>query len=843
MSVTNIANLGIRVQYQDADKAKAAIDRLAASAPKASSAVDKLRESFDKMGTAGKTAAGIVAGFSIAGAIEGIASAAGGMVSQMIAVAKATQTTKASLETLTGSAGNAQKAFEQIEKFATQTPFSLQQVNDAFIKLKALGLDPSEEALRSYGNTASAMGKDLMQFIEAVADASTGEFERLKEFGIKSKKEGDNVKFTFQGVTTTVKNNSEEIQKYLRAIGDVQFAGAMDRQMKTIGGAISNMGDAWDRFLRKLGETGIIEGITLAIRGVTKVLEILSDNINTVAGVLAGAFAAGLGLVTRMIVGAMIPALTAMAVAIGRLTMAMLRNPMTLIWTAISVAIGFAVEALLEYKDKVSEVAGRTAAVGEVIAEVWTRSGNLMHLILSEFTNELSTTFTLWGQMVTSLWDGIAKAFTEGDFSFSAFQETLKKSVDSMNWDIIMDEATKLFDIKVTAANITKNDPPARDTSGGKGDGDTGEDKDKKKEKVSEYDRETQKLRENIAEMRIRIDNILATEAATEKLVLMDVLKNAALQDGKKWTDALRDSSQKLVDEYVNLSTEYDRLKNLLAEGKSVTEDMLTVDEKRTKVIAELDEMLKRQMITQETYNRKIKDLKEEALEESKVFGDGIQRAMSRLKTESEDMAGMAEDMVLTTFNNMADGVWDFTTRARSSFSDFAKQIIDDIGRIATRMAVLQLFNMGVNAISGAMGGTGGEAAGAAAASGPPVDLGAGSGIYAKGGIHGPNGPVRLYANGGIASSPQVAIFGEGAQNEAFVPLPDNRSIPVTLTGNNGGSTQIINQINTTINASGGMSDQDSKDMAAQFNTAVEVKWDQKMSAYQRSSANRRLQG
>ena len=57
-----------------------------------------------------------------------------------------------------------------------------------FTKLVALGLNPSQRAMESYGNTAAAMGKDLSQMIEAVADAATGEFERLKEFGIKSKR-------------------------------------------------------------------------------------------------------------------------------------------------------------------------------------------------------------------------------------------------------------------------------------------------------------------------------------------------------------------------------------------------------------------------------------------------------------------------------------------------------------------------------------------------------------------------------------------------------------------------------------------------------------------------------
>ena len=41
--------------------------------------------------------------------------------------------------------------------------------------------------------------------------------------------------------------------------------------------------------------------------------------------------------------------------------------------------------------------------------------------------------------------------------------------------------------------------------------------------------------------------------------------------------------------------------------------------------------------------------------------------------------------------------------------------------------------------------------------------------------------PLERYARGGIARRPQVALFGEGRQPEAFVPLPDGRSIPVTM--------------------------------------------------------------
>ena len=70
------------------------------------------------------------------------------------------------------------------------------------------------------------MGKNLMQFVEAIADAATGEFERLKEFGIKARTQGEQVSFTFQGVTTTVGKNAAEIENYLRQIGMSSLPGA-----------------------------------------------------------------------------------------------------------------------------------------------------------------------------------------------------------------------------------------------------------------------------------------------------------------------------------------------------------------------------------------------------------------------------------------------------------------------------------------------------------------------------------------------------------------------------------------------------------------------------------------
>ena len=164
------------------------------------------------------------------------------------------------LATLEGESAS-QARFAELKKFAAETPFDLQQVVTAFSKLKARGLDPGQEALRAYGNVAAGMGKSLDQFIEAVADSAVGQNERLLEFGIVARQEGDRVAFTFNGVTTTVARNSTEIQKYLQSIGQTDFAGAMGRQMSTLGGAFSNLGDAVATLADEIGQGGLSQAI------------------------------------------------------------------------------------------------------------------------------------------------------------------------------------------------------------------------------------------------------------------------------------------------------------------------------------------------------------------------------------------------------------------------------------------------------------------------------------------------------------------------------------------------------------------------------------------------------
>lgn len=230
----------------------------------------EMESAFDRM--AGK----ITGAFS--GLLAGVTVAA--TATKLVEVQRQFDVLNASLVTVTGSSKGAATEFAWIKEFAAQTPFDLAQVTDAFIKMKAFGLDASEAALRSYGNTASAMGKSLNQMIEAVADAATGEFERLKEFGIRAAKQGDQVTFTFKGVSKTIKMSSEEITKYLKDIGDNDFAGAMAERTKTLDGAISNLGDTWDELFRTINNAGVGQLMFDAAALATQGIQNLINNIN-----------------------------------------------------------------------------------------------------------------------------------------------------------------------------------------------------------------------------------------------------------------------------------------------------------------------------------------------------------------------------------------------------------------------------------------------------------------------------------------------------------------------------------------------------------------------------------
>jgi hypothetical protein len=158
------------------------------------------------------------------------------------------------LKNTLGSGAQASIALEGIKEFAKTTPFSVQELTASFVKLANQGFTPTTNQLRKLGDLASSTGKNFDQLTEAIIDAQVGEFERLKEFGIRAQKQGDQVTFTFKGVQTQVKFTNESIREYITSLGDYNgVAGSAAAVSETLGGKVNNLGDAWDSFLNSIG--------------------------------------------------------------------------------------------------------------------------------------------------------------------------------------------------------------------------------------------------------------------------------------------------------------------------------------------------------------------------------------------------------------------------------------------------------------------------------------------------------------------------------------------------------------------------------------------------------------
>jgi len=262
--------------------AKDEATRIIAAAAARQRQIMAMSERGDRAFGAGRSAGMI--GLGIAGALALPLKAAADMESMNIALQTSFQ----------GNQKEAKAAFDAINKFAAKTPYGLEEVMTGFIKLKNMGLDPSEEALTAYGNTASAMGKSLNDMVEAVADAATGEFERLKEFGIKAKSEGDNVTFMFQGVKTTVGKNSKEIEQYLKYVGNVKFAGGIEAQSKSVKGMLSTLRDGVVMTASKIGTT-MLPRLKELMNQVTPVVDRIANWVSKNPGLTEGILKAAAG--------------------------------------------------------------------------------------------------------------------------------------------------------------------------------------------------------------------------------------------------------------------------------------------------------------------------------------------------------------------------------------------------------------------------------------------------------------------------------------------------------------------------------------------------------------------
>lgn len=148
---------------------------------------------------------------------------------------------------------------------------------------------------------------------------------------------------------------------------------------------------------------------------------------------------------------------------------------------------------------------------------------------------------------------------------------------------------------------------------------------------------------------------------------------------------------------------------------------------------------------------------------------NGLRSVTQQVNNFAETVGGLlansftqATSALTSAFTSIIDG----TKSAKAAWKDFGLATLRIIAQLIAKMATLKITQAVLGlANGGVLPGVSNENASL---------------------------PVKNYARGGVARSPQLAVFGEGRQAEAFVPLPDNRSIPVTLNGGYGAGAQQV---------------------------------------------------
>lgn len=168
---------------------------------------------------------------------------------------------------------------------------------------------------------------------------------------------------------------------------------------------------------------------------------------------------------------------------------------------------------------------------------------------------------------------------------------------------------------------------------------------------------------------------------------------------------------------------------------------------------------------------------------------------------------GQASQNAASGLSQAVNGVWDWTkslftgTDATKDQTKAVNSSILSMGNLSTAAGALaatfamvgasssssssRWLNFGLSLASTAVSAWAGSASSSSSEPKPNVKKHANGGIFGKEGVV----PLRAYQKGGIATSPQLAMFGEGSMNEAYVPLPDGRTIPVTLSTESAGKS------------------------------------------------------
>lgn len=404
------------------------------------SGADKYKKSLDDVGDKAGAVVDAIGAVSIA--------IAGLLTKSIIETAAQFEKFEVILSTLEGSDEKGRKAMDWVSDFAAKTPYELAEVTDAFIKLRSYGLDPTNGLMKTLGDTASAMGKPVMAAVEAIADAVTGQNERLKEFGITSQTVGNKVTYSWiqDGETkseTVDRTNKQLIQSTLESIWNEKYAGNMEKLSKSWNGIWSNISDTMARVYLKMSK-GIFPIFKKWAEAILKLfsdiadspaLDLLSDGLGAVIrafefllspivkmvaampGWAAGALAAAAAAIT---LGSSMYVIGTAATFIGKMLLPVLASIgwIPALIGAVAAAVVLLIDDFLAFKDGqesfIGDLVGQYPQLLEVVKSVGAGISSVLDWLMGLFNQIKDPLMELGGSLIDlfkALWPVIKLTF------------------------------------------------------------------------------------------------------------------------------------------------------------------------------------------------------------------------------------------------------------------------------------------------------------------------------------------------------------------------------------------------------------------------------------------------
>jgi hypothetical protein len=298
-----MANANIQIEITALDKASKKLDNISRSLNPMRGKVGKVGKEFDKVdksiGKVNKSTGGLKKAF---GALAGAAAAVGlgRMATDAISAFTGYEKLQVQLETYLGSQEKANSEMARLQDLANSLPQDLADITGAFVTLTRVGVDTSNDSITALSNVATANAKDFDQLAEALADSLTGEFERLKEFGVKVSKENGQFVADFGKGNKQVFNSAKEVTDAVIAMGEEggRFGDAAKINAGTLSQSFSNLKGAVFEAQVAFGEGAkggmkeFTEALTALVRDNKGLITSLGEGLGSVLAALPDAFVA-----------------------------------------------------------------------------------------------------------------------------------------------------------------------------------------------------------------------------------------------------------------------------------------------------------------------------------------------------------------------------------------------------------------------------------------------------------------------------------------------------------------------------------------------------------------------